>query len=440
MIPADLSRAVVHAVRRAVEAGELDGPAPPRVVVERTRPGGVGEYASPVALRMGRGGARGAGEAARVLASALAREPGIEAVEVTGPGFLNFTLAPLSAAELVRDVRERPARYGCGEALSAESVVGGSRERVVRAAVARIRESQGLGRLEGEDGAPRIAPVARRDGDVLARYGAGAAVWAMLAVPARETPVFGDVLLVQGEENEVFLVRYAHARVRALMRNAERLGFRAEDFAEDFAEDSAVAGEPGIVPAPGAADAPEAADAHRAADAPEAAHAPGAVPAPGPVEAPDATAAPGPTTDPAASGARAASATPEATAATGAPAASATPEATAATGTPATADPATPGPSATPAALGPAGPALLRALADHPLVLEAAAHHRAPERLARQLLVVADAVLDFQHHVLPLGDEKPSAAHRARLALAEAAGAVLAGGLALLGIDAPDSL
>ncbi|MEU3466617.1 ArgS-related anticodon-binding protein NrtL [Streptomyces sp. NPDC006687] len=451
MIPADLSRAVVHAVRRAVEAGELDGPAPPRVVVERSRPGGVGEYASPVALRMGRGGARGAGEAARVLASALAREPGIEAVEVTGPGFLNFTLAPLSAAELVRDVRERPARYGCGEALSAESVVGGSRERVVRAAVARIRESQGLGRPEGEDGAPRIAPVARRDGDVLARYGAGAAVWAMLAVPARETPVFGDVLLVQGEENEVFLVRYAHARVRALMRNAERLGFRAEDFAED----SAVAGELGIVPAPGAADAPEAADAHRAADAPEAAHAPGAVPAPGPVEAPDATAAPGPTTDPAASGARAASATPEATAATGAPAASATPEATAATGapaapaapkataatgTPATADPATPGPSATPAALGPAGPALLRALADHPLVLEAAAHHRAPERLARQLLVVADAVLDFQHHVLPLGDEKPSAAHRARLALAEAAGAVLAGGLALLGIDAPDSL
>ncbi|RSS70269.1 DALR anticodon-binding domain-containing protein, partial [Streptomyces sp. WAC06614] len=84
--------------------------------------------------------------------------------------------------------------------------------------------------------------------------------------------------------------------------------------------------------------------------------------------------------------------------------------------------------------------ALLRALADHPLVLDAAAHHRAPERLARQLVVVADALLDFQHHVLPLGDEKPSAAHRARLALAEAAGAVLAGGLALLGIGAPEYL
>ncbi|NEE44301.1 arginine--tRNA ligase, partial [Streptomyces sp. SID8455] len=41
---------------------------------------------------------------------------------------------------------------------------------------------------------------------------------------------------------------------------------------------------------------------------------------------------------------------------------------------------------------------------------------------------------------LPSGDEKPSAAHRSRLALAEAAGTVLAGGLSLLGISAPAHL
>ena len=72
--------------------------------------------------------------------------------------------------------------------------------------------------------------------------------------------------------------------------------------------------------------------------------------------------------------------------------------------------------------------------------LATAARHRAPDRLARHLVTVADAVLVFQHTVLPLGDEKPSAAHRARLALAEAAGTVLAGGLSLLGIDAPEHL
>ncbi|MEV5984821.1 ArgS-related anticodon-binding protein NrtL [Streptomyces sp. NPDC052051] len=86
-----------------------------------------------------------------------------------------------------------------------------------------------------------------------------------------------------------------------------------------------------------------------------------------------------------------------------------------------------------------AGP-VLRTLAEYPNALTQAAAHRAPDRLARHLVAVADALLAFQHTVLPLGDEKPSAAHRARLALAEAAGTVLAGGLSLLGISAPDYL
>ena len=83
---------------------------------------------------------------------------------------------------------------------------------------------------------------------------------------------------------------------------------------------------------------------------------------------------------------------------------------------------------------------LLTTLADHPRVLAQAAAQRAPDRLARHLVAVADAALPFLLTVLPIGEEKPSAAHRARLALAEAVGAVLAGGLSLLGIDAPEHL
>ncbi|MFD9318996.1 ArgS-related anticodon-binding protein NrtL [Streptomyces sp. NPDC060053] len=80
------------------------------------------------------------------------------------------------------------------------------------------------------------------------------------------------------------------------------------------------------------------------------------------------------------------------------------------------------------------------ALADHPRILAAAAAQHAPDRLARHLVAVADALTPLLPTVLPRGEEKPSAAHRARLALAEAAGTVLAGGLSLLGIDAPDHL
>ncbi|ONK11190.1 hypothetical protein [Streptomyces sp. MP131-18] len=59
---------------------------------------------------------------------------------------------------------------------------------------------------------------------------------------------------------------------------------------------------------------------------------------------------------------------------------------------------------------------------------------------AGRLVRVADAFLETERvrSALPVGDEKPGAAHRARLALAQAAGAVLAGGLLRLGISAPD--
>lgn len=81
-------------------------------------------------------------------------------------------------------------------------------------------------------------------------------------------------------------------------------------------------------------------------------------------------------------------------------------------------------------------------LGEHPAVLVTAARKGAPDRLARQLVTLADAFFDFHDScdVLPRGGEKPGAAHRARLALAEAAGTVLAGGLSLLGISAPDHL
>ena len=62
------------------------------------------------------------------------------------------------------------------------------------------------------------------------------------------------------------------------------------------------------------------------------------------------------------------------------------------------------------------------------------------ERLARYLEAVAGAFFDFQDCCppLPSGDEEPGAAHRARLAFVETVAAVLAGGLAQLGVTAPE--
>ncbi|MFB7227809.1 ArgS-related anticodon-binding protein NrtL [Streptomyces fimicarius] len=362
MTPADLSRTVLHAVRRAVDEDALRAPVPARVRVERTRPGGSGDYACAVALQLAGPAALPALEVARILRERVAAEPGVGRVEITGPGFLSFTLdAPAESDRAVlAAVREQGLAYGHGDALRDEihqfHYAREVRAAVTAQAVFRLLLAQGArGRTTCEQapdpdwdrlgvtvdayGTPpvplteiRPVPAGATAGELLERLGPDAARWGLLRPAGHDRPALGPELLVQGEANGLFRVRYAHARARALTRGAALLGFTSEP----------------SEPAEGVQDA-----------------------------AYDRAARP-----------------------------------------------------------------LLDLIADHPGVLLAGARHRAPDRVARQLEAVAHAFFDFHDSCppLPAGDEKPSAAHRARLALAEAAGTVLAGGLSLLGIRAPEHL
>jgi arginyl-tRNA synthetase len=85
---------------------------------------------------------------------------------------------------------------------------------------------------------------------------------------------------------------------------------------------------------------------------------------------------------------------------------------------------------------------LLRALAELPRVVAAAATLREPHRVARYLEGTAAAYHRFYDtcRVLPMGEEEPSDLHRARLTLLEATRTVIANGLALLGVSAPERM
>ncbi|MFF5431064.1 ArgS-related anticodon-binding protein NrtL [Streptomyces griseofuscus] len=359
MTPVELSRTVLHAVRCAVDEGQLSVVVPERVVVSEPGAGGCGEYATNVALQLARAAGKPPHTVAEILRPRLIAADGIEDVVVTGPGFLNFRLDrradPLQ--DLVREIRGRGRRYGHGDALAGQvltlRVPYEVRAEVVADAVVRIVATQG-GRATVEHRGGRATVqhhggrAAVEHGELVdlrpvpapedpAPLGPDAARWALLHPAPHDRPRITADHLVQREGNPLFRVRYAHARVRSLGRGAARLGFAAE---------------------PGRLDATEADTA------------------------------------------------------------------------------------VTPACRAPTlqASALHTPLSDYPRILTAAATHRAPDRLARHLVTVADAVLPFLTCVLPLGEEKPSAAHRARLALAEAAGTVLAGGLSLLGIDAPEHL
>ena len=85
---------------------------------------------------------------------------------------------------------------------------------------------------------------------------------------------------------------------------------------------------------------------------------------------------------------------------------------------------------------------LLRALAEFPRVVAAAATLREPHRVARYLEETAASYHRFYDscRVLPMGDEEPTDLHRARLRLVEATKVVLANGLDLLAVSAPDRM
>ncbi|MFB9461966.1 ArgS-related anticodon-binding protein NrtL [Streptomyces cinereospinus] len=409
MTPVELSRTVLHAVRRAVDDGELRVTVPARAVVTPPGPGGWGDYATNIALQLARPAGRPPLRVAEVLRPYLVGAEGVLGVEITGPGFLNIALAGTATTGVVRRILRDGPRYGHGDALAGQVlrlhaphdvralVVLDAAARLLRSQGARVRTScdaapepawaavldlhvdthgvpdgsDGIvhGVPDGSDGIVHVVvrPIpASADPLPLAR---DAARWALLHPAPHDRPRVTPDHLVQRESNPLFRVRYAHARTRALTRNAADLGFTADPAAIDVA----LTGVPGTVDV-------------------------ALTGVPGTVDV-------------------------------------------APTGVPGTVDAAPPGgPPAFPLPTSPDIAPLLTTLADHPRVLTAAATHRAPDRLARHLVGVADGVLPLLPAVLPRGAEKPSAAHRARLALAEAAGTVLAGGLSLLGIDAPDHL
>ncbi len=86
--------------------------------------------------------------------------------------------------------------------------------------------------------------------------------------------------------------------------------------------------------------------------------------------------------------------------------------------------------------------ALIRSLGEFPRVLKTAAALREPHRVCRYLEDLAGDYHRFYDscRVLPQGDEQPNDLHTARLALCQATRQVVANGLGILGVSAPERM
>ena len=86
--------------------------------------------------------------------------------------------------------------------------------------------------------------------------------------------------------------------------------------------------------------------------------------------------------------------------------------------------------------------ALLTALGEFPRVVSTAAELRAPHRVARYLEDLAGEYHRWYDHcrIIPQGDEEITDVNRTRAWVNEATRVVLANGLELLGVTAPDRM
>ncbi|CPR09932.1 arginyl-tRNA synthetase [Mycobacterium bohemicum DSM 44277] len=158
MTPADLAELLKDTAAAVLAERGLDAAAlPPTVTVERPRNPEHGDYASNLALQLGKKVGVNPRELAGLLADALAEASGVASAEVAGPGFINMRLEASAQAVIVGTVIDAGDEFGQSDALDGLKVnlefvsanptgpihIGGTRWAAVGDALGRLLSTQG---------------------------------------------------------------------------------------------------------------------------------------------------------------------------------------------------------------------------------------------------------------------------------------------------------
>ena len=158
MTPADLAELLRGTAAAVLTEHGLDPAAlPATVVVERPRNPEHGDYATNLALQVGKKVGANPREFAAWLATALAEADGIAAAEVAGPGFVNLRIETAAQGAIVADIVAAGTVYGHaglldGRIINLEFVsanptgpihIGGTRWAAVGDALGRLLATQG---------------------------------------------------------------------------------------------------------------------------------------------------------------------------------------------------------------------------------------------------------------------------------------------------------
>ena len=120
--PEELSAVIVACLQDAVSAGDITVDVPATVKVERPKNRDHGDWATNIALQLGKRAGMNPRDFAGALAERLTAQEGIESVDIAGPGFINITLAAGAAGQLARTIVEAGASFGTNDSLRGETV------------------------------------------------------------------------------------------------------------------------------------------------------------------------------------------------------------------------------------------------------------------------------------------------------------------------------
>ncbi len=121
MTPEEL-KTTISSVIADLNAEGLGIEEPATIVVERPKNRDHGDWASNIALQTAKKAGLAPRDLAERIAAGLRADPGIDAVDVAGPGFLNITLAAEAAGRLAADIVAAGSAYGTGDALAGHVV------------------------------------------------------------------------------------------------------------------------------------------------------------------------------------------------------------------------------------------------------------------------------------------------------------------------------
>jgi arginyl-tRNA synthetase len=156
--PADLAELLKTTAAAVLADHDLDTAAlPATVTIERPRNPEHGDYATNLALQVGKKVGVDPRELAGWLAEALSNADGISAAEVAGPGFVNLRIEAAAQGLIVNNVIEAGQNYGNSDDLSGQNVnlefvsanptgpihIGGTRWAAVGDALGRLLATQG---------------------------------------------------------------------------------------------------------------------------------------------------------------------------------------------------------------------------------------------------------------------------------------------------------